>query len=333
MQAKLQKKIAGRRQPNPSRLCERRERQSSERGRVMHAEAGLLLPFFEGFCLVPQSPPLPTRQLPNQQLALPLSGELPGVGTARLGNLVQPSTILEYDLGFEGDLFKAPEPIIEETLLTIDPVSAAMSIISGGDGVINNTIVADVQTIQNEIQNAHLLSDVFYECKKDLESYANGDAVREPTMECDEAPTVESGGGDALGQLQKCISAGCLNSVEWNNGGGRPNFLGFQGLDFEAAYGMRRAYSEGDIQKLGNANASFQNTNAVCSSLEQLLAMGDLKSEERRQKLSRYMKKKTKRNFGRKIKYACRKALADSQPRVRGRFARPEEYENSKQHK
>jgi hypothetical protein len=38
--------------------------------------------------------------------------------------------IPEYDLGGEGDLFKAPEPIIEEPLLTLDPVAAAISIMS-----------------------------------------------------------------------------------------------------------------------------------------------------------------------------------------------------------
>ena len=32
------------------------------------------------------------------------------------------------------------------------------------------------------------------------------------------------------------------------------------------------------------------------------MTVGDLKIEERRQKLSRYRKKKIKRNFGRKIK-------------------------------
>ena len=31
------------------------------------------------------------------------------------------------------------------------------------------------------------------------------------------------------------------------------------------------------------------------------------------------------RNFERKIKYSCRKVLADSRPRVRGRFAKNEE--------
>lgn len=53
-------------------------------------------------------------------------------------------------------------------------------------------------------------------------------------------------------------------------------------------------------------------------------------SEDRWEKLSRYWNKKSKRNFGRKIKYACRKALADSQPRIRGRFAKTEEVDSSK---
>lgn len=40
----------------------------------------------------------------------------------------------------------------------------------------------------------------------------------------------------------------------------------------------------------------------VQTSFERLLTINDLKSEERKQKLSRYRKKKIKRNFGRKIK-------------------------------
>nr|GMD03363.1 zinc finger protein CONSTANS-LIKE 1 isoform X2 [Ipomoea batatas] len=50
----------------------------------------------------------------------------------------------------------------------------------------------------------------------------------------------------------------------------------------------------------------------------------------RNEKLSRYRMKKGKRNFVRRIKYACRKALADSQPRIRGRFAKTEEVYGSK---
>ncbi|KAM3249351.1 putative basic-leucine zipper transcription factor E isoform X1 [Capsicum annuum] len=48
--------------------------------------------------------------------------------------------------------------------------------------------------------------------------------------------------------------------------------------------------------------------------------------EERREKIIRYMKKRNERNFSKKIKYACRKTLADSRPRVRGRFARNDEF-------
>ena len=36
----------------------------------------------------------------------------------------------------------------------------------------------------------------------------------------------------------------------------------------------------------------------------------------------RYRQKRHERNFKKRIKYMCRKTLADSRPRVRGRFAR-----------
>ncbi|XP_019235020.1 PREDICTED: zinc finger protein HD1-like isoform X2 [Nicotiana attenuata] len=48
--------------------------------------------------------------------------------------------------------------------------------------------------------------------------------------------------------------------------------------------------------------------------------------KDRREKIHRYMKKRNERNFSKKIKYACRKTLADSRPRVRGRFARNDEF-------
>ncbi|KAI7746481.1 hypothetical protein M8C21_008294 [Ambrosia artemisiifolia] len=50
-----------------------------------------------------------------------------------------------------------------------------------------------------------------------------------------------------------------------------------------------------------------------------------LTSEERKEKIHRYMKKRNERNFSKKIKYVCRKTLADSRPRVRGRFAKNDE--------
>ncbi|KAK8949548.1 putative zinc finger protein CONSTANS-LIKE 11 [Platanthera zijinensis] len=272
-------------------------------------------------------------QLQEHQLGMPIVGHLPGVSSPP-GNLMQPSAIFEYDFGDEGDLFKAPEPITEETLLAIDPMSAGVSIVAGGDDVIINTIKV-AEAIQNEMQSNPLLSEVFYECKKDLlEKCAISELVLDPSplpIPSAEDLCWDSGRVAAEASLNKSFSAGSLDSREWVSCAGRPNFLEFQGLDFEAAYGMRRAYSEGDIEKLENTAASFGGTNDARSSLEQLVAMGEFKSEDRRQKLSRYMKKKTKRNFGRKIKYACRKALADCQPRVRGRFAKIEECGSYKQ--
>ncbi|GKV25622.1 hypothetical protein SLEP1_g35026 [Rubroshorea leprosula] len=68
----------------------------------------------------------------------------------------------------------------------------------------------------------------------------------------------------------------------------------------------------------------------ISSPLVRPLVISSCSTEDRKEKLSRYRNKKTKRNFGRKIKYACRKALADSQPRIRGRFAKTEESDTSK---
>jgi hypothetical protein len=177
--------------------------------------------------------------------------------------MVQPSLVSEYDLGGEGDLFKAPEPIIDEPLLSLDPVAAAISMMSGSETAMDETIKAGT------IQNDPLLSEVLYECEKELmEKSAIEETISElldvkiPMLQVEEMPRQVEG---ALVQvqnsttdkerssipecsLQKSVSSGCLNSSDWINGAVRPNFLDFQGLDFEAAFGMRRAYSEGDIQ-------------------------------------------------------------------------------------
>ncbi|XP_020400977.1 uncharacterized protein [Zea mays] len=206
--------------------------------------------------------------------------------------------------------------IQEEALLSLDPVAAAYSMMN--------------QTIKDAgIQNDALLSEVLYECEKELmEKSAIEETISElmdvkiPMLQAEQLPAMENEKRSIPEcSLQKSVSSGCLNSADWMNGAVRPNFLDFQGLDFEAAFGLRRAYSEGDIQNLG-ANTPRPAAN-VC------VTISDLKTEERKQKfpnkkLSRY-RKKIKRNFGKKIKYACRKALADSQPRVRGRFAKIKE--------
>ena len=164
------------------------------------------------------------------------------------------STISEYDLGAEGDLFKAPEPIIEEPVMGIDPMTAAMSMIPCGEDVISpqGLKVSDIESIQNE----QLFSEVFYECKKDLlaktviESPLSEvldikipvERMRETILTAEEKAVYE-------GSFQKSVSTGSLSSMEWLNGASmRLNFLDFSGMDFGAAYGMRRAFSDGDIK-------------------------------------------------------------------------------------
>ncbi|XP_052174698.1 uncharacterized protein LOC127789744 isoform X5 [Diospyros lotus] len=275
----------------------------------MYADSELMFPYFETFSLQEQD--LEESCCSNSS-------------NVSVGNLVQTSTISEYDLGAEGDLFKAPEPIIEEPVVGFDPISASITIIScGEDGISPQTLeFADIDSIQTE----QLLSEVFYECKKDLLAK---DAIDTPLSELldfkipvvgtDEHQIAE----DKFipeGSFQKSVSSGCLTSMEWINGAPmRPNFLDFPGMDLNAVYGIRRAFSEGDIKTLGN-----HNVNLIQSSVGLPQFVSNCNAEDRRQKLSRYRNKKTKRNFGRKIKYACRKALADSQPRIRGRFAKTE---------
>ncbi|XP_077251294.1 uncharacterized protein LOC143890478 [Tasmannia lanceolata] len=276
----------------------------------MYAEAGLLFPYFQTF---------------SQEIHhLEDFCRIQKTNARSNGNLLPTSTVSEYDLGEEGDLFKAPEAIIEEPEVGLDPMAAAISMISGGDDVISAQAikVTDIESIQND----HLLNEVFYGCKNGL---LEKSAIEEPVSEISDVKipiqmedfVAEQNRLILEGAMPKSVSSGCLTSMEWISGSAmRPNFLDFHGMDLGAALGMRRAFSEGDIQNLGNGSTAL-----LHSPFKPMLAVGNSTIEERRQRLSRYRKKKSKRNFGRKIKYACRKALADSQPRVRGRFAKTEE--------
>ncbi|XP_022849575.1 uncharacterized protein LOC111371681 isoform X2 [Olea europaea var. sylvestris] len=88
-----------------------------------------------------------------------------------------------------------------------------------------------------------------------------------------------------------------------------------------------------DLQALNNENPHMAhggpNSNPLASEISSLedstFKVGKLSVEERKKKIHKYMKKRNERNFSKKIKYACRKTLADSRPRVRGRFAKNDE--------
>ncbi|KAL9256309.1 hypothetical protein AKJ16_DCAP01959 [Drosera capensis] len=338
----------------------------------MYAEAGILYPYYQNF---------------NHELQQFQELCLSHKPTSSMSNMIQTSTITEYDLGGDGDLFKAPEPIMEEPMFSIDPVAAAISLLSCGDDIMPAEEALKVADMEG-LQSVQLLSDIFYECTKDMLERTSSvedaflqvsDTKLPPLPEESEMIQAEDSKLPSEFSFQKSVSSGCLTAMEWVNPPSiRPNFLDFSELNFGAAYGMRRSLSEGDIKKevmsrtpsechacvglpatkiqqrhherekalremtLGNGNISL-----IHSPIQQPLVIGSCTSEDRLQKLSRYRNKKARRNFGRKIKflrpagkkkrrkkeeaetshYACRKALADSQPRIRGRFARTEETE------
>ncbi|XP_071713641.1 uncharacterized protein [Rutidosis leptorrhynchoides] len=96
-------------------------------------------------------------------------------------------------------------------------------------------------------------------------------------------------------------------------------------------------FNSNELQTLSNESQHVVNGGGVSSATslaseitslesETYRVANKLTTEERKEKIHRYMKKRNERNFHKKIKYACRKTLADSRPRVRGRFAKNDEF-------
>lgn len=104
-----------------------------------------------------------------------------------------------------------------------------------------------------------------------------------------------------------------------------------RGLDVRSpTTSMRRVYSTGDIQTFNAVPQCYGGDNIMTKEQSNIEEAGGLKIghytvEERKVKLDRYRQKRNERNFNKKIKYACRKTLADSRHRIRGRFARADD--------
>ncbi|XP_068663915.1 uncharacterized protein [Aristolochia californica] len=111
--------------------------------------------------------------------------------------------------------------------------------------------------------------------------------------------------------------------------------LEFQGENC-GVYCSNSVYGSGELQVISESQQQMMKgcgspvgLTSDMSNLEEQGGLGKapkLTLEERKVKIHRYMKKRTERNFSKKIKYACRKTLADSRPRVRGRFAKNDEF-------
>lgn len=165
-------------------------------------------------------------------------------------NLVEASMMSEYDLGGDWDLFKAPEPIIEEPVLGLDIMTAA-SMMSCGEDVISSQGLkaADIESLQSE----QLLDDVFYD--KDILEKDPTETLLSEVLDI-KIPDLGTDGNQVQEdkplrdiQFQKSGSSGCLSSMEWMQGAStKPNFMDLPGMDLAAAYRIRRAFSEGDIK-------------------------------------------------------------------------------------
>ncbi|CAI8603016.1 unnamed protein product [Vicia faba] len=114
-----------------------------------------------------------------------------------------------------------------------------------------------------------------------------------------------------------------------------------QELDYQGDSGrifcadpIQRVFNPPDLQALNTENQQLVAGSGSSASLtpeisnleDSTFKVGKLSVEERKEKIHRYMKKRNERNFSKKIKYACRKTLADSRPRVRGRFAKNDDF-------
>lgn len=136
-------------------------------------------------------------------------------------------------------------------------MTSAIAMITCGEDTISpqELKVTDIESLQNE----EFLNDVFYECKNILAQEAAAAATESsplsevlsfsfPVVATDEN-TVAKENVHPSCQIPKSMSADSLNSMDWIQGAQiKPSFLNFSELDFGNAYGMRRAFSDGDIK-------------------------------------------------------------------------------------
>ncbi|KAJ0083437.1 hypothetical protein Patl1_30822 [Pistacia atlantica] len=134
-------------------------------------------------------------------------------------------------------------------------------------------------------------------------------------------------------QMQRSISS---HSLQKNNNCIHSLFMSpndhFVDMDTSP---VRRVFSTGDLHRIHTGQQGHRSASPLisesCAIIEGMNRACRYSPEEKKERIERYRTKRTQRNFNKKIKYACRKTLADSRPRIRGRFARNEEIEKNPQ--
>ncbi|KAK1588058.1 hypothetical protein Q3G72_023774 [Acer saccharum] len=137
--------------------------------------------------------------------------------------------------------------------------------------------------------------------------------------------------------IQRSISSHSLqknNNSSYNNNEGLHCHFINEFLDMDTSP-VRRVFSTGDLHRMnmGQNGKRWESPLASESSMiiEAMNRACPYNPEEKKERIERYRTKRNQRNFTKKIKYACRKTLADSRPRIRGRFARNDEIEKNPQ--
>ncbi|KAI3936267.1 hypothetical protein MKW92_029595 [Papaver armeniacum] len=130
--------------------------------------------------------------------------------------------------------------------------------------------------------------------------------------------------------MQRSFSSHSLDQKQ--NGFFQPGFNPLMEVPhFPAFYEpmIRKVSSTGDLERVDSSNgysSSPLSATENCSLVDEAhFKAKPYTAEEKKHKIDRYRNKRTQRNFNKTIKYACRKTLADSRPRIRGRFARHDE--------
>ncbi|KAL9238922.1 hypothetical protein vseg_013290 [Gypsophila vaccaria] len=131
--------------------------------------------------------------------------------------------------------------------------------------------------------------------------------------------------------FQRSLSSHSLHT----NGHHQPFSNPLTGLCNQDVGYLKRVSSTSDIDQRVNTLRHHHHhggsplANETASIIEGMTKPCRYSPEEKKERIERYRSKRSQRNFNKKIQYTCRKTLADSRPRVRGRFTRNDEQEKS----